>query len=160
MMSLERITGILTKENVPFKLHEHGVVLTMRDVSERLGFAPESSLKTLVFRIRKLDWVLAVIAGGERVDYARLAYCLGVSRADLSTPSVEEIESQLETRIGGISPIPTKKNIIVIFDAKIAKMSRVYCGIGRNDCSLEIDALDLIRVANASLCAFARNRPE
>ena len=146
-MIYNEIIDILDGKFISYKIHKHGEVLTMRDVEEKLPFPIDRLLKTLVFRIRDSSWILAVLKGRDRIDYRKLAQALNVRRQDIIRPSVEEIESKLGFQIGGICPIPTKHDIRVVFDKSILELDSVYCGVGRNDRSLEIRLADLLRAS-------------
>ena len=62
----------------------------------------------------------------------------------------EEVEATLGYEIGGICPIPPDEGVLAIVDAAAAAtLVTVYCGVGRNDRTLEIGIADLIAAAKA-----------
>lgn len=150
-MVYDDIVRILREKGLAFVIHEHGQVLTMQDVETKLPFPKDKLLKTLVFRIRDSFWILAVVKGKDKVDYRKLAKAVGVNRRDLMRPSAEEVKTKLGFQIGGICPIPTNDQIQTIFDESVMDMDIVYCGVGRNDRSLEMRLHDLLRVSNATV---------
>jgi len=151
----DRIIRILKENQLPFIIHKHKQVLTMQDVENNLQFSTDKLLKTLVFIIPDSFWILAVVRGQDRVDYRKLAGVFGRNRRYLKRPTAEEVEEKLGFQIGGISPIPTDSQIQVVFDKSIMDMDIVYCGVGRNDRSLEIRLHHLLRVSHATFHSIA-----
>jgi Cys-tRNA(Pro)/Cys-tRNA(Cys) deacylase len=146
----ERLTRRLAEGGVRFHVHEHVVSRTVADAEALLPFPLEGLLKTVVFRVKGGPWVLAACRGQDRVDYRKLALACGTRRADLVQPAPEEVEAALGFAIGGVSPLPPDDATLVIVDATAAAtLDTVYCGIGRNDRTLEIAIADLIAVAGA-----------
>lgn len=142
----------LTEHGVSFRIHEHVVSRTVADAEALLPFPLDCLLKTVVFRVKGGPWILAVCRGQDRVDYRKLALACGVKRADLVRPAPGEVEAALGFAIGGVSPIPPDDTTRSIVDATAATtLDTVFCGIGRNDRTLEIAIADLIAVAGAQV---------
>jgi Cys-tRNA(Pro)/Cys-tRNA(Cys) deacylase len=132
----------------------------MKDVEEKLPFPKNKLLKTLVFRIKGCFWVFAVVRGKDKVDYKKLSKALDVSRSDIVRPPAQEVETELSLEIGGICPIPINDNIKVVFDESVKNLEVVFCGVGRNDKSLEIAVGDLIRVSKAKIESIVQDEAE
>jgi len=154
----ERIAALLAARGVPFRVHEHHVSRTVADALETLPFPPEQLLKTIVFRIKDGPWALAALKGLDRVDYKRLADALAVRRADLSRPDPAAVEAALGYAMGGVCPIPPDDTVRALVDARAANdLNTVFCGIGRDDRTLEIAIADLIAVSGALVAPIAQN---
>jgi Cys-tRNA(Pro)/Cys-tRNA(Cys) deacylase len=132
--------------------------MTMQDVEERLPFPADRLLKTLVFRVKGSGWGFAVVRGRNRVDYRKLASALGVSREAIEVPSVDELARELGVEIGGICPISTRPDVRTVFDDGIGEMDVVFCGVGRNDRSLEIELAELLRVTGGQVVRIVRDQ--
>jgi Cys-tRNA(Pro)/Cys-tRNA(Cys) deacylase len=101
--------------------------------------------------------VLAACRGQDRVDFRGLAQALGVKRAEIVQPAREEVESALGYAIGGICPIPPDDGARTIVDATAAAtLDTVFCGVGRNDRTLEIAISDLIAAADAQVAPIVQ----
>jgi Cys-tRNA(Pro)/Cys-tRNA(Cys) deacylase len=138
----------LAERGIAFRVHEHVVSRTVADAVATLPFPPEQYLKTVVFRVKNGPWVLAACRGADRVKYRKLAAALGVKRAEIVQPARDEVEDALGYAIGGICPIPPDGTARTIIDATAAAtLDIVFCGIGRNDRTLEIRIADLIAAA-------------
>ncbi len=146
----QELTRLLTGYGFRFRIHEHVVSRTVADAEAYLPFPTEQLLKTVVFRVKGGPWVLAACRGQDRVDYRKIAVACGVKRDQIVRPTPEEVEATLGYAIGGISPIPPDASMQSLVDATAAAtLDTVYCGIGRNDRTLEIGIADLIAAAQA-----------
>lgn len=153
-----RVVALLTERGVPFRIHEHPVARTVEEAKTLLPFPPEQFLKTVAFRVKGGPWMLAALRGEERVDYRKLAEALGVKRADLVRPDAAAVEAGLGYAIGGVGPIPPHNGTQTIIDTGATVMERVYCGMGRDDQTLEIALADLIAVSGAQLAPIAQGQ--
>jgi Cys-tRNA(Pro)/Cys-tRNA(Cys) deacylase len=144
------IIALLAERGVQFRVHHHVAAPTFADIVQVLPFPQERFLKAVAFRVKSGPWILATCRGEDRVDYRKLAEAVGVKRAELVRPAPEEVEQALGYAIGGVCPIPPNGDTRTIVDADIAATTEtVFCGIGRNERTLEIGIADLITVANA-----------
>ena len=154
----DNIIGRLKKEGISFTIHEHKATRTVNDAEENLPFPKESFLKTVVFKLKNADWILAALKGQDSVDYRKLATACGAKRGDIIRPPAEEVETALGYAIGGVCPIPVNNSIAVVFDSEVIAMDTVYCGSGRNDRTLEIKLRDLLRISGGRILPLAREQ--
>jgi len=148
---------IVEQSGVHFRLHEHQATRTMEDAAQNLTFDTTRIVKTVAFRTRSGQTVLAAVRGIRRVDYARLAALVGVNRRDLAALSPDEVREQLGVEPGSVSPLPLIDEAIVLIDEDILTiLPTLYCGIGRSDRTLEIAPDALVRLANGRVGGFSR----
>ena len=146
----EQIVRLLASLDIPFRIHKHVVSRTVADAIEKLPFPVEHYLKTIVFRVKQGPWLLVACRGQDRVDYRKLAAACGFKREQIVRPAPDEVEATLGYEIGGICPIPPDESAQALVDATAAAtLDTVYCGVGRNDRTLEIAIADLIVAAQA-----------
>ncbi len=154
----ERIEAWLKERGVPYRTHRHEVVRTVAEAAERLPFPVERFLKTVAFTTRDGRWLLAALRGLDRLDYRALAEAAGVKRADLLQPSLEAVQDGLGFESGGICPIPLHDDVTAFVDEAALAVGTVYCGSGRADCTLEVEAGDLVGAAAARVVRIAAQR--
>jgi Cys-tRNA(Pro)/Cys-tRNA(Cys) deacylase len=135
---------VLTALGVPFTLHEHVPIRTQTDIERELGLPVELLLKTMVFHTGE-GLVLAALPITRRVHYGRLAKALGVPRSRLRQAEPGEL-AELAMEPGGASPVCGRDGVVTVFDESVRAMDRVYCGSGRADLTVELDAKELLRV--------------
>ena len=156
-----QITELLCERGITFRVHEHVVSRTVADAEALLPFPLDQLLKTVVFRVKGGPWVLSVCRGQDRVDYRKVAAACGVKRDQIVRPAPDEVEARLGCEVGGISPIPPDDGVWPIVDATAAAtLGTVFCGIGRNDRTLEIGIADLIVAADARVLALVQERAD
>lgn len=154
----QRVIALLTERGIPFRDRRHVAAPTVAEIVQALPFPRERFLKAVAFRIKHGPWILATCRGDERVDYRKLAEAVGVKRAELMRPAPEEVEQALGYAIGGVCPIPPNDETRTIVDAGIAATTEtIFCGIGRNERTLEIGMADIIAVANALVAPIVQD---
>ena len=146
----EKIINILNQNSIKYKVYEHEEVFTINDVKNKLLFDYNKLVKTIVFS-HKEKFIFVVLNGDNSIDYKKLSKALNIRRDDFKMANGEEIEKELGYQIGGISPIPTESNIVVIIDKKVLDKEKIYCGIGVRTKSLELKSSDLVKVAGAEV---------
>lgn len=141
------------------RLHEHEATRTIDEAERNLSFDVTRIVKTVAFQTRDGALVLAALRGMQRVDYARLAGLLGISRRDLSALSPEQVREQVGVEPGSVSPFSLLPEALVFVDDDVLDIRpTLYCGTGRPDRTLELAAADLICAAGARVGAFSRRK--
>lgn len=156
----DEIVRFLEEHHVEFTIHQHPPSVTVQDALDTLPFPLEQFLKTVVFRVKDGDWLLAAVRGPHSVDYRKLATASGVRRDRLVRLSAQEIEAGRGFQVGGICPIPLRAGVRAIYDTHTTEMDRVYCGAGRNDRTLGVRVADLLRATGAPVLPIVKeDRP-
>ncbi|MDN3060082.1 aminoacyl-tRNA deacylase [Streptomyces hygroscopicus] len=149
-------TGVLTpeevlrKSGVPFTVLDHVPIVGQEDAETKLGLSTEQLLKTMVFRTADDGFVLAALPVTGRVNYGRLARAAGVSRSKLRQAEPGEL-SLLGMEPGGASPVCDLPDVVIVFDASVTRMGIVYCGSGRADRTVVIEAARLIELVGPKI---------
>ncbi len=154
----ERIIALLTGHGVRFRVHKPGASTTVADAAARLPFPAEQFLKTVAFRVKDGPWIVAASRGRDRIDYRKLAAATGVKRGELRQPGPGEVEAALGFPRGGVGPFPPAADTLVLVDERALELETAYCGIGRDDRTLEIALRDLIRVVDAWVLPLVQER--
>ncbi len=154
----DAILGRLHAHGAVFTVHEHAPSITVRDADEALWFPVERLLKTIAFRVKKRGWVLVGACGYDQVDYKKLAAALGVGRDKLMRLSPDEVARDLGYQLGGVAPFASNDATTVLLDAGALAWPTVYCGMGRNDRTLEIAPHTLAQITGAHVHDLLRVR--
>jgi Cys-tRNA(Pro)/Cys-tRNA(Cys) deacylase len=139
-----------------YTIHEHAPSITIQDADETLWFPAERLLKTIAFRVKKRGWVLVGVCGYSQVDYKKLAAALDVSRDKLMRLTPAEVEGELGYQLGGVAPFAPNEETRVLLDVGALAWPTIYCGVGRNDRTLEIAPLTLAQAAGAQVSILLR----
>lgn len=141
----------LEAAGVPYVVHTHEPIRGEADLHlTRLNW--ETSVKTLAFELPDGRTALVAVRGPARVQYGAIAKALGVSRSNLQKAGEDRILA-LGMEPGGVSPICSDPEVIVVIDATVFGMGVVYCGGGTCTSTIEIDADAIARVACAPIIA-------
>lgn len=155
--AFHRLLGIVEQSGLSFLLHEHAPARKVEDAALNLPFDVARIVKTIAFRTRNGNIVLAALRGTARVDYPRLAALVGVNRRDLSPLSPEEVRESLGVEPGSVSPLSRMGEAVVLIDDDVLTIvPTIYCGIGRPDRTLEIAPADLVRLAGGRVGRVSR----
>lgn len=156
-MVYEEILSFLKKKGVPFKIHEHEPVVTIKDAEIIAPSLIDGLLKTVAFKIKDSFWVLAAVKCRDRIDYRRLAAALGVNRRELRSLSPEEVSRDLGYEVGGVGPIPPRSDVLAVFDEGLRNAKIVYFGSGKNTLTLEVEFDKLLTATEGKLCPIVHD---
>lgn len=150
-MVYKTVIGLLEQSGAVFHIHRHPAVTTIAEAHRKVPHLTRNLLKTVVFKIKDADWILAAVDGHDRIEYKRLADALGVNRRALRSIAPGQVESELGFAVGGVGPFPIRRDTRVIFDTAIQPSTQVFCGSGRNTRTVEINAADLIALGGGNV---------
>lgn len=141
------LADFLRAAGVRFVLHQHRAVRTAEDIRSGTDFPVASSVKVMAFGVGADRLALAAFPGTHRLKYGRLAAALEVSRSVLR-PAEPARLAALGMEPGGVSPFCTQPGVTLVVDSAVPGLGRVFCGSGRADHTLEVDAADILRLAH------------
>lgn len=150
------ILAQLQRSGAHFVIHEHAPSVTIEDADAHLWFPVERLVKTIAFRAKGRGWVLAGLCGYNQVDYKKLATAVGIARDKLMRLTPGEVESELGYELGGVAPFAPNDQTVILLDAGVLAWPGIFCGVGRNDRTLEIEPHDLVAICNAQVAPLAR----
>lgn len=154
------LTELVRGSGRPFAIHEHAATRTIEDAARNLSFDIERIVKTIAFRTRGGETVLAALRGTRRVDYARLAALVGVNRRDLAPLSPVEVAERVGVEPGSVSPLMLRGEALLFVDGDVLTIvPTVYCGMGSSDRTLEMAPSDLLELSRGQLGDFSRCAP-
>jgi Cys-tRNA(Pro)/Cys-tRNA(Cys) deacylase len=157
MTAFQRLAKILKKSGVTYVIHEHEAMRTVAEMARNPLFKMTRIVKTVAFRTRSGEIVLAAVRGIRRVDYPRLAALIGVNRRHLAPLSPDEVQELTGTKPGSVSPVPLSKEVKVLIDDDVLTiLPTLYCGIGSADRTLEIAPADLVRLTGGQVGGFSK----
>jgi len=125
---------------------------TAEDAARAVGCAVSQIVKSLVFMVDG-DPVVALLAGNDRLDPARLAAALGaefVRRAD-----GDEVRAATGFAIGGVPPFGHARPLRVLVDVHLLEHALVWAAAGLPDAVFSIEPAQLARVARAERASLA-----
>lgn len=144
---------ILEAAGVPFSSFTHAPIRTYEDIERELSLPAERLLKTLAFRTGD-RFVLVSLPMLTSAGYGKIAKAAGVSRSKLRRAGEDDL-AELGMAPGGISPLTDFADRTVVFHTPVPDMGKVYCGSGRDDETIEVDAASLVDVVRPVIADVA-----
>ena len=142
---------ILHASGASFSVREHAPIIGHASAERELGLPADQMVKTMVFRAGPSTILVALPARG-RVHYGLLARAVGVPRSTLRRAEPDDL-SRIGMMPGGASPVCEADGVITVFDVSVLDMRTVYCGSGRADQTVEIEAKALIELVRPVIAA-------
>lgn len=143
------------------RLPEH--TPTVEAAARVLGVPVERIAKSILFVVDGpgggAPAVMVVANGAHRVDYRRIAGCLGVSRRRLKLAGPAEVLALTGYAVGAVPPLGYPRPLRTLIDARVLAQPEVYAGGGALDAMLRITPAELLRVTPAEIADVAGPRP-
>ena len=127
---------------------------TVEVAARVMGTTVDQIVKSVLF-IQSGDAELAeravlVIANGlNRVDYRRVAGCLGISRRRLKLADAETVLALTGQPVGGVAPFGHPQPLRTLIDRRVLEQPEVLAGGGALDALLRITPAEVVRVTHA-----------
>jgi Ala-tRNA(Pro) deacylase len=149
----ERVERALREGGVAFEIIEHEPARTSEEAARVRGTPLEEGAKALVMRAEERDAHL-VLPAHLKVDNAALRAILGTRKLRFATP--EELLTLTGCVPGAVPPLGNLFGLPVYLDDQLTQRERVVFNAGSNSVSIVMASADLVRVAAATICRFAR----
>ena len=146
----------LEKNNIEFKVYSYDhKVKGAEFAAEQTGIELERMIKTLVVcDVKGKDFYFVLMPGDKSIDMKRLAKCLGVKKARMST--VEEAQRLTNYLVGGISPFGARTRLPVIMEKALEEFEKVGINGGGRGIIVELSLKDLKSLLNPQICQLAK----
>ena len=155
-MVYERVVEMLNASGMAYKIHAHQPIRTIAEANAKVPHLTRNLLKTVVFKIKDGDWVLAAVNGADRIHYKKLADACGVKRTALRSIAPERVEAELGFEVGGVGPFSINAAIRVVCDQSLLALNSIFCGSGRNTRTIEMQMRDLIALTGATVSPIVK----
>jgi Cys-tRNA(Pro) deacylase len=147
-----KITEILDAYNITYRILPHSEpVFTVESAAKQRGVVMEEMVKSILLRDKGQKYVMACITGDARLNPKAVRACLNEGWRRLQFASSDEILKVTGCVQGAVAPLGLPSNLPVFFDHSIAQCTKVSISSGDPMAGIELDPLDLIRVAKAKL---------
>jgi Cys-tRNA(Pro) deacylase len=139
------VTEALNELGVDFTFHVHqNPVRSLQQAAQERGLQPDQVVRSLLFRLEDGSFVLVLVSGPDKVDWAQLRQYLGVSR--MTTASADEVEEVTGYEPGAVSPFGLRRPLRILADRGIVRHDRISLGAGIPDAGIELDRRQAMRL--------------
>ena len=122
-------TLVLDSLGIPYRLFQHqGPIHDLEQAALERGQQPGQLVRSLLFRIRKGEYILVLAAGMGQVSWSRLREYLGVNR--LTTATEEEVRQVTGYEPGAVAPFGHPSPIRTLVDENVFLLEEISMGSG------------------------------
>jgi Cys-tRNA(Pro) deacylase len=118
-----------------------------------IGVTEGQIIKSLLFRDRRGELVLAIACGTARIDRGHLAAATGMDAPRLADSAT--VLAVTGYPAGGVAPVGHATPVRVVVDRRAAAQDVVYGGGGTEDVLLRISPRDILRLTGAEIADIA-----
>jgi len=138
------VTHALDQLGIPYRTFRHqGPVRSLEQAAEERGQQPEQVIRSLLFRVNPGEFVLALMAGPDQVNWKTLRSYLGQKR--LTTASEEEVLEVTGYPRGAVSPFGLPQPLRTLADPGIFAPEEISIGSGVRGTTVILTSADLRR---------------
>lgn len=134
----------LEKLGIPHRVfrHEHAVSSFEQAARER-GQQPAQIVRSILFQVRRGEFVMVLVAGRGQVDWKKLRRLAGRSRVRMATE--DEVLEVTGYRIGTVNPFGLPRPLKVLMDASVLAEEEISIGSGVRNTAIIMKSADLQR---------------
>ncbi len=136
------VTQTLDEMDIPYRLFQHvGPVHSLAQAAQERNQQPEQIIRSIVFRLKRDAYVMALIAGPQQISWGALRQHIGRSRITLAKR--EEVLQVTGYEIGAVSPFGLPHPMPILVDESVFIPDEVSIGSGKRGITVIIKSADL-----------------
>ncbi len=134
----------LEKLGVPHRVFRHaGQVTSLEQAAQERGQKPEQVVRSILFRVGKDQFILALVAGPKQISWKRLRQHVSKSRISMATE--DEVFEVTGYRIGTVSPFGLARSLKILIDPNVLNEDEISIGSGIRNTGIILKSADLRR---------------
>jgi len=138
------VTQDLDRQNIPYRVFQHpGPIKSLEQAASERGQEPQQIIRSLLFRLSKEDFVMALMAGPQQIDWKTLRRTLGEKR--LTTANEDEVLRVTGYPRGAVSPFGLPQPLRILADPDIFTPAEISIGSGVRGTTIILSSADLRR---------------
>jgi Cys-tRNA(Pro)/Cys-tRNA(Cys) deacylase len=138
------VTQALDQLNIPYRVFVHsGPIKSLEQAASERDQEPEQIIRSLLFRLSQEEFVLALVAGPQQIDWKKLRRYLGQKR--LTTASESEVLRLTGYPRGAVSPFGLPQPLRTLADPNIFAPEEISIGSGVRGTTIILTSADLRR---------------
>ncbi len=137
------VTRYLDEKGIPYRFFRHsGVVHSLEQAAKERGQRPEQIIRTIVFRLSRVGFIMVLVAGDRQVSWQALHHHLGTSRLSMATEA--EVLEVTGYPLGAVSPFGTKQALSILLDRGALQEEEISIGSGERYTTVIMQREDFI----------------
>lgn len=139
-----KITELLDKHHIKYKVLEHEHVITSADAAQIRGTDIRNGAKALVLKSKSGRFFMIVISAAERVDLKKFKHTIMEKNVSLAAP--DEVLEKTGCTVGSVPPFGNLFDIPVYIDRSFLKKEKIVFSAGSHTKSIEMKLEDYLEV--------------
>ena len=132
---------------IEHRVFTHGTpVSSFEEAASARNQRPEQVVRSILFQVRKGEFVLVLMAGPAQVDWKKLRDLVKRSRIRMATE--DEVLEVTGYRVGTVSPFGLASRLNVVIDPSVLKEEEVSIGSGVRNTAIIMKSADLRQALN------------
>ncbi len=138
------VSQALTKMNVPHQVFRHkGPIRSVEQAARERGQLSGQVVRSIVFRLAKGEYVMALMAGPGQISWSALRRYLGRSRVTMA--SKEEVLSVTGYKLGAVGPFGLPQSMRILVDESVLALKELSFGSGERGVAIMMRGKDFMR---------------
>ena len=125
---------------------------SLEQAAEERGLEPDQIVRSLLFRLEDGTFVLVLVPGVDKVNWAKLRKHLGVSR--MTTATSEEVREVTGYETGAVSPFGLPLSLRLLADRRIMAYDEISIGAGIRNAGVILKRQDLLDALDPEIGNF------
>jgi Cys-tRNA(Pro)/Cys-tRNA(Cys) deacylase len=142
MTNLPPVARALAELRIPYRLFVHvGPVHSLEQAARERHQQPDQVIRSIVFRVGKDDFLMALMAGDRQIAWPALRRYLGQSRLTLATE--DEVRSVTGYERGAVAPFGLPRPLRILVDESVFAHAEISLGSGVRGTAVIMTSIDL-----------------
>ena len=138
------VTQELDQKQIPYTLFSHdGPVRSLEQAAAERGQQPAQVVRSLLFRLAQDEFLMALVAGPQQIDWKQLRRLLGQSRLTLAT--ADELRRVTGYEMGAVAPFGLPTPLRILVDQSVLDQTEVSLGSGVRGTAVIVKTADLLK---------------
>ncbi len=144
MTDLPPVARALDEMRIPYRLFVHaGPVHSLEQAARERNQPPDQVIRSIVFRVGKDEFLMALMAGDRQISWPALRRYLGQSRLTMATEA--EVRAVTSYERGAVAPFGLPQPLRILVDESVFKQEEVSLGSGVRGTAVIMTSRDLRR---------------
>ena len=139
----EDIINALKTNSVDYQEIDHDPIYTTQESSNITGLSLEEGAKCLLLKTKD-NFILVVLAGGNKLDSKKLKKALGIKDIRFATPA--EVKDKLGCIVGACYPLGSIASLATYLDKSLLSQPNISFSPGRHDKTIKLKTDDYLRI--------------
>jgi Cys-tRNA(Pro) deacylase len=134
----------LSQKGIPHREFTHpGPVQSLEQAAKERDQAPAQVIRSILFRLRKKEYILVIVSGPEQISWPSLRKHLGISRMRMAKP--DEVLAFTGHLVGSVSPFGLANPVRILVEENALAHEEISIGSGVRGTTIFIRPADMLK---------------